>query len=184
MNSSRKSHKKYLGPIDAYTISLPEKSAPSVKNVTEISIRGPWKTKSDAELSVLFALPYQVVTTMFSYEQRELDKLSQDIRGLRTYTVKNIKPGKVGGGEFHRIRTELLFALKGEVEVTCEDLQGAIAASTLDQKKGILIPPFIMHTYRALSEADLLIIANTLYYTDDPETFDTYERKFFGTDSY
>lgn len=167
------------GPINAYTISMPHIKPSMVSEITEIEIKGPWKTKSDAELSVLFALPIQTVQSLFNYNKDELSLLSQDIRGMRSYSVCNVRKGKVGGAEFHRVRTELLLATRGMVKLTCRDLYGNETDFIVDQKKGYLMPPFIMHTYEAVSDADLLVVCNTLFDPKDPQTHDTYEPQVF-----
>ncbi|MBN1982124.1 MAG: WxcM-like domain-containing protein [Chitinivibrionales bacterium] len=154
-------------------------SVPTVSMIRSIESRGPWKTKSDAELSVLCALPYDVVRDYFTYDTQELEKIPCDIRGLRSYRVRGITPGNSGANEFHRIRKEMLFSLNGEIEVTCEDLFGKTQTFQLNAERGIFIPPFIIHTYYAKTLADILVIANTLFIPENPATHDTYSREIF-----
>src|SRR3989339_903700 len=63
--------------------------------------KGPWKTKSNAELRVLFALSNQEVLKYLQYNQNELDKIPQDIRGIRAYSVTNLKKESEGGRKFN-----------------------------------------------------------------------------------
>jgi hypothetical protein len=161
-------------PIEAFTFeSIPEKKN-GVKDIIKLEVKGPWKTKSEAYLSVLFALPYPIVQSFFDYDQNELQNIPMDIRGLRSYSVKNVLSGKIGGGEFHRVRNEILFATSGIVKVSCVDLTGDKNEFIVDQSYGLYIPPFIMHTYEAIETADLLVIANTLFDPADPLTHDTF----------
>src|SRR3990167_7795692 len=98
------------------------KKFPSVEDVKLLNITGPWKTKSGGELSVLFSLPYVILKSFISYDLAELKKSSVDIRGLRGYKVYNLKKGAVGGLEFHKIRKELLFPLKGSIRLKLTDI--------------------------------------------------------------
>ena len=61
-----------------------------------------------------------------------------------------------------------------------EDVYGGSRKIILDQRtRALLIPPFVMHTYTALEEAELIGVSNTLYDHDDPETHDTYSQEVF-----
>ncbi|MFC1722564.1 WxcM-like domain-containing protein [Nanoarchaeota archaeon] len=155
--------------------------AGTVADIEQISVRGPWDTKSGAELSVLQAFTYDQVQQFFTYNPEMLARHREDIRGLRTYTVRGIPEGKMGGGEFHKIRQEILIGLEGLVDLRCEDIYGGFRNFVLDSRSGVMIPPYMLHTYRSREHSGLLVIANTLYDPDNPETHDTYSREEFET---
>lgn len=154
------------------------------KSVAQIGVfpnEGPWPTKSNGELNILFARHLSYITGLFfEYDAQELEKIPRDIRGLRMYRVDNIPKGGVGGKEFHRIRQEIIIPIKGRLVYKCEDLFGKKWNFDLTPKTSIWVPSLIMHTYEAL-EADtaFLIIANTLYDATDKETWDTYSLEEF-----
>ncbi|HLD54788.1 MAG TPA: WxcM-like domain-containing protein [Candidatus Nanoarchaeia archaeon] len=142
--------------------------------------KGPWKTKSNAELRVLFALSNQEVLKYLQYNQNELDKIPQDIRGIRAYSVTNLKKESEGGREFHKVRKELFFLLAGSVKLTLEDIYGGTKNLILDSQKGIYIPPFVLHTYKTLEDnSNFLVLANTLFDVDNPRTHDTFSEMIF-----
>lgn len=158
------------------------KNLPSIKDVALLNIAGPWKTKSEGELSVLFSLSNaELMQSFISYDQAELKKLSVDIRGLRGYRVGSLKKGAVGGLEFHKIRKELLFALQGSVCLKLTDRNHQTKEIILkDNSTGVYIPPFIIHEYEVLEDNTMLMgIANTLFFPDNKETHDTYSEKEF-----
>lgn len=158
---------------------LPNKPL-TVKDITEFEVRGPWVTKSDAELQVLFSLPYTEVLKYLEYDEKELEIIQKDIRGLRSYTVRNLNRGSKGGREFHRVRKEIIFGLEGYVSFELEDFYKGKRHISLDSHKGICIPPFILHTYEAMkNNSGLLIIANTLFDPDNHKTHDTFSEKIF-----
>lgn len=153
----------------------------SVHEVRTLTSRGPWPTKSGAELSVLFALPLgEALEVFFRYSPEELGRVSQDIRGLRFYQVRGIPKNRVGGTEFHRLREEIIFVLRGRVHLVFEDLLGHQLERTLAEGDGVWLPPFILHTYEALEDGtDLLVFCNTLFVPDDKATHDTYSNEEF-----
>ncbi len=152
----------------------------TVNDIIEFEVKGPWVTKSDAELQVLFSLPYKEVLKYLEYDEKELEIIQKDIRGLRSYTVRNLNSGSIGGMEFHRVRKEIIFGLEGCVEFELEDFYKGRKNLFLDSHKGIYIPPFILHTYEAIDDdSGLLIIANTLFDSDDYRTHDTFSEKIF-----
>lgn len=157
-------------------VKKPIYSVPNIKDIHTIDRKGPWNTKSGGELNVLFGIPIdEIEAKFFNYNQDELDKLPRDVRGLRSYTVRNLATGSIGANEWHRIRNELVFAINGSAKWTCEDIYGKRVEFMLDQKSGVWTPPFILHTYEALQDnTELMVIANTLFFTDDPESQDTY----------
>jgi hypothetical protein len=174
MGSYKFAYKKRVSPITAITYEKPALRLSSVRDVEEFECKGPWKTKSEGDLSALFALPFQKVQRLFKYDEEELSRIPKDIRGLRSFRINNIRAGKAGGGEFHRVRTELIFALKGTVRFVCKDSNGTASIHTINKYRGILIPPFIQHSYEAIEDADLLVFANTLFDPESPETLDVY----------
>lgn len=154
------------------------------KSVAQIGVfpnEGPWKTKSNGELNVLFARHLSYITGLFfEYDAQELEKIPRDIRGLRIYRVDNTPKGGVGGKEFHRIRQEITIPIKGRLAYECEDLFGKKRNFDLTPETSIWIPPLVMHTYEALEvDTAFLIIANTLYDPADKETWDTYSSEEF-----
>ena len=147
----------------------------TVHDVRNLPVRGPWDTKSGGHLHVLFALPLGTVQERhFNYRPEELKDIP-DIRGLRIYTVGDLSKGKIGGNEWHRIREEMVFVLKGSVRWMCEDAIGGKTETILDRTVGVWMPPYILHTYEVLEDdSELLVVANTLYNHDDPLTHDTF----------
>lgn len=150
--------------------------APTVKDMLVIETRGPWPSKSGGKLMVTFALPWASVKhRYFHYDSEELCRVSQDIRGLRMYTVRGMPRKAVGGNEWHRIRDEMVFVLEGSFLWRCEDLYGQTRDITLTSDVGVWMPPFLLHTYEAQEEGcGLLVVANTLYIPGDSSTHDTY----------
>jgi len=51
----------------------------TIEEIVVFQQKGPWKTKSNAELRVLFALSNQDVLKYLQYNQNELDKIPLDI---------------------------------------------------------------------------------------------------------
>jgi hypothetical protein len=151
---------------------------PSVEQIKEIRIRGPWKTKSDALLRMLFAFSQDELPLLFRYDDEEVKRLPRDIRGLRSYHVKGLGCGTEGAKEFHRIRTELILALSGEFDVVCRDTHGNEKVFRL-KESGVIIPPYIWHKYVTLQDGELLVVANTTFDPEDPETHDSYPEDLF-----
>jgi mannose-6-phosphate isomerase-like protein (cupin superfamily) len=151
-----------------------------VNSVVGFPLRGPWTTKSNGNLSVLLALPYnEFIAKFFEYDGSELRRLKTDIRGFRSYQITDLKKGNIGGTEFHRIRNEVLFVLEGRFDVICEDVFGGKKNFSLMDGGGIYIPSFILHTYKVLSDGRLFVMANTLFDPNDLETHDTYSLDLF-----
>lgn len=155
-------------------------SVPTVADIRTINGSGPWSTKSGGELNVLFAIGYDdMMNRYFQYSKDELDTISYDIRGLRSYKVSGLEAGVVGANEWHKVRQELVFTLKGAVRWVCEDLSGKTREFLLEQDQGIWIPSHILHTYTATTQSEILVVANTLFIPDNPQTHDTYPAKSF-----
>jgi hypothetical protein len=159
----------------------PSFSAPTISDVRQLQRNDTWHTKSNGELGVLFNINFTDLHKIYlHYEKSELAKLPRDIRGLRSYTVTGLKKQSVGANEWHRIRNELVFATKGRVKWSCEDVFGSKLEYELDEKSGVWTPPFILHAYEALEDdSELLVIANTLFFPEDPLTHDTYDLQSF-----
>lgn len=140
-----------------------------------------FKTKSEGELSVFFALPIKALNgRFFKYDSMELKRIPRDIRGLRTYAVQGLSEGSVGGKEFHRIREEILICTRGKIILTCEDIFGKKKEIVMIPGQAIWIPPFILHTYEVMeNKSGILAVANTLFFPDDPRTHDTYSLEAF-----
>jgi hypothetical protein len=154
---------------------------PTVEDVQVLEARGPWNSKSGGELSVLFSIPFpELQDRYFKYDDEELAKIPADIRGLRSYTVRGIPAGTVGANEWHRVRQELAFAVKGSAKWTCEDVFGNKKEFMVDEGNAVWTPPFILHTYEAQTDAtQLLVIANTLFIPEDPTTHDSYSAESY-----
>lgn len=149
----------------------------TVNDIREILVRGPWKTKSDGELSVLMAFSQGELESYFKYE----GNMEPDIRGLRIYMITGLKEGKRGGGGFHKIRQEIILCLHGLVKLEFRDLNGSEKMMMVDKSRGIYFPSHILHSYEVLKDATLLVIANTLFDPENPLTFDSFPMKEFKT---
>lgn len=164
----------------AFASEKPSRNPNTVDQINRLETQGHWRTKSDADLSLLFAFDNREYDFVRNYDLAELQRIPLEMRGLRCYTVRGIPCGKTGGKEFHRIRTEVLFGLEGTVGLELEDVFGNIKYLELDSKHGVQIPPFILHTYTAKTDkAGLLVISNTLFNPNYPLTHDTFSLEAF-----
>jgi len=155
-------------------------STPSIRDIQVVKTAGPWQSKSGGDLSVIFKLPRQDLENFMDYDNPAFDEVSEDIRGLRMYTVEDIPTGSVGGKEWHKIRTEFITCLGGAAVLECVDLNGDERKFVLDGRNGVIVPPRILHTYEALEDnTSLLVVANTLFIPEKPETHDTYPVESF-----
>jgi hypothetical protein len=153
----------------------PIRNPSSVEDIREFRMTGPWPSKSGGLLSVPFMLPHAQTVQMFSYDQEELDRIPRDIRGLRMFVLEEMPARGVGGGEFHRIRIEIAFTMKGKVRWSCEDVYGGRKGFLPTRDCILYFPPFILHTIESLeSGSAIAVIANTVYDKDDAGTHDTY----------
>lgn len=157
-------------------INKPSHEVATIADVRTIKSNGPWQTKSKGQLNVLFGINYDTLQNKyFHYEESEMKKIPHDIRGLRSYSVDGLQKGSIGANEWHRLRNELVFVIKGKVKWTCEDINGNKSIHILDQTSGIWVPPFILHTYESMEDdSELLVVANTLFIPDEPATHDTF----------
>jgi hypothetical protein len=165
--------------VSAEIDALPS-DPPSVSDVREFRLTGPWETKSRGKLHVPIALPHLQAMAFLSYDQTELERIPVDIRGLRIFTVSDIPYGGIGGTQFHRIRTEISYVGKGKVRWKFEDLYGATREIPWVPDTVLSMPPFVLHT-SICEEAgsNIVTLANTLYIPDDPRTHDTYRADEF-----
>ncbi len=156
----------------------------SYAHVNELKILrpvGPWVTKSSAKLTVLFAFQHDDFNKeFFQYDTAELENVGKDIRGLRIYTVDDIKKNCVGANEWHKIRQEILFCTSGSLNIELVDVYGSKRRVNLSKHEGIWIQPYVLHTYTAIQDmSSLEVIANTLYVPEDVITHDTFSADDF-----
>lgn len=143
---------------------------------------GPWTTKSNAQLNVLFSIPFNSIEQhFFEYNKEDLDAIGFDVRGLRSYIVQDIPKNSVGANEWHRLRHEIIVCIKGKVLWEFEDLMGEKREIITEPGTCLWIPPFILHTYKALQKDSVVqVITNTLFLPDEPSTHDTYTAEAFN----
>lgn len=163
------------------TLIKPTYKIPTINDVVIIPSCGPWKTKSNGQLNVLFGIEFTKINdNFFKYEESELNTIPIDIRGLRAYDVSALSKGSVGANEWHRVRNELIFIINGSIKLTCIDTLGNQKEFILDKTNGAWIPPFIMHTYESQQNStELLVVANTLFLPDEPKTHDSFDLESF-----
>lgn len=161
------------------------KTKSRVADIQVLPIKGPWNTKSGGFLNVLFNIPYaDLAERFFVYDPDELQNISQDIRGLRSYHVSQLKKGSIGANEWHKIRNEIIFTPNGSIRLDCYDLDGETASIVIDQSQCAWVPPYIMHTYTALQDnTEIIVITNTLFDPSDASTHDTYSPDVFTVDT-
>ena len=179
-----------------FVVRKPARRLPTIKDVRVFDAlpspfrRGPFKTKSNAELTVNFAptMGIEILQRFANFdpiEVREICALLPMIT-LREYEVTGIPCGRVngqlvlGGTEFHRIREEIVMCTAGKVFWVSEDAFGEKLETMLTPSMAIWMPPFILHSY--ISEEDgsgLKVLCNTFLYPDIPETSDTYSEEAF-----
>jgi len=151
----------------------------SIDDVQVIESRGPWQSKSGGALNVHLALPREVLGAFLDYDNPEFGRVESqsgyDIRGLRHYAVSGIPAGGIGGNEYHRARTEYVRAAAGRAVWQCVDISGREREFLLDGTRGIIVPPFITHTYEALEDNTTLeVLCNTLFIPEEPLTHDIF----------
>ena len=159
----------------------PPRNPPTIDAVREFRMRGPWPTKSGGYLSVPLALPPEEAAEFLLCDPAEIDRIGVDIRGLRMFFVHGVPAGGVGGRSFHRVRKEISFVARGVVRWTFEDLAGATTEIAAAADSVVYIPPFILHAMEAEdAETMVITLANTLFFTDDARTHDTYPAELFA----
>lgn len=143
---------------------------------------GPFRTKSEADLRVLFAFwTLDELRSIFHYDDRELARVEEDIRGFRIYEISGLRVGTIGGTEFHRIRKEIITVSDGSIVLYVEDLWGDLKEFVLGKGDGVWIPPYIKHTYETREDSTrLVVVANTLFDPSNSQTFDTYSDEEFS----
>jgi len=141
---------------------------PKVSDIKYFKCKGPWDTKSGGALNVLFAIPDEELAGFF---------VKSPISGFRIYQVSNPEIEKPGGMEWHIYRQEIVLVPRGRVEWIFEDTWRNKIKFVQDGSVAVWIPGYIVHSYKALDECSIIVIANTLYDPDDPETYDTYVRE-------
>lgn len=148
---------------------------PSVNDIKVLKTEGEWPAKSGGVLSVLYKLDFDIVTYLMTYDPEELANIPTDIRGLRSYTVRDIMKGSVGANEWHKVRNEVVFCTRGSFRWACTDTYGDTKEIIIDKDTAVVTPHHILHTYVALEDnSTIAVLANTLFYPDDPLTHDTY----------
>lgn len=153
----------------------PVRNPPTVEDIREFRMTGPWPSKSGGFLSVPFMLSHAQTMEIFNYDPEELERIPRDIRGLRMFMLEDMPTGGIGGGEFHRIRIEIAFTMKGRVRWFCEDVYGGRKEFLPPRDCILYFPPFILHTIEALEpDSAIAVVANTVYDKDDADTHDTY----------
>jgi mannose-6-phosphate isomerase-like protein (cupin superfamily) len=129
-----------------------------------------YKSKSGADLKIVIQLT-----------KNQLKEFFKNNVGFRIYRLDNIQKGREGAKEFHKIRKEIFIIERGKIELKLEDLKGL--KSKYELKENYIfyfIPPFTYHLYRGLTDnSSMAILANTLYFKDKPETYDTYSENEF-----
>ena len=156
--------------------------SPSIDEIELLKLNWPTRTfqsKSGGTLQVLNAIPITLVQRLLQYDQKELENIP-DIRGFRSYQVSNIPQGTVGGLEFHKVRKEIIYCTRGNLNFILEDITGKIQEVNLEEGNAVYFPSYIMHTYTAKEDkSSLLVIANTLFDPNDKSTHDTYSMDAF-----
>lgn len=153
---------------------------PGVNDVRESRLTGPWPSKSGGDLHVAFALPHIQAMGLLDYDPTELARIPVEMRGLRLWTVSDIPAGGIVGTQFHRLRTEISFVVKGRCHWLFEDLYGATRVVAWAPDLVLSMPPFVLHTMVCEEAGTTLVtFANTLYVPDDSRTHDTYSTNVF-----
>ena len=172
----------------------PEQNPKSVKGISKYSCDGPYSPKSGSKLYVShsiplhssYSLPEGTDEWMFNLDEIEEEKLVNHVKtelfskGLssfdfsmvadRAYFHENMREGSTGGKEFHRIRKELFFVRKGQLELELEDVYRNKKQFTLKKKQGVIIPPFMLHTYKVKQNNSILDVrANTGFFFNHPD---------------
>lgn len=153
----------------------------TINDVHKLNSKGPWQTKSNANLDVLFGYDMNYISNFFfDYSESEMQQLPKDIRGMRSYIVSKIPINSIGANEWHKIRNELAITIEGVVEWELTDKDGKSITITVEKNEGIYIPNHILHKYKSLKlDSAILVLANTIFEPDDPQTHDTYTKESF-----
>lgn len=139
-----------------------------------------WPTKSNGHLEVLFALDEKSLHNFLDFSNPEFDTLKVNIRGLRSYIVRGLTKDSLGANEWHRLRTEMVYTVKGSIAWICTDIYGGRVELVLNRNTAVITPPTIMHRYKVLEDdTEIQVIANTLFLPDHRETHDTFGKNSF-----
>ena len=153
----------------------------AIREFRQTHSREVFSSKSGGKLHVDFALPFELVRGFFAYDEGKLKTVPKDIRGLRGYSVVDVPKGGTGGCSFHKVREEAVFGISGSVRLTCEDLYGGRKSFIITQKNGIVMPPYLLQSFKSLEAGSgVMGVANTLYPVPaDPLTNDTFSEEEF-----
>lgn len=153
---------------------------PTIEDIKQISTPGSWQTKSGGILGLITRIDYSLLQQFLAYDHTELNRIPEDIRGLRIYRVEAISKGSRGANEWHKIRNEIFTVLHGSIRWTCTDHSGKSASFIVTPSHSIFTPHHILHTYEALEDnTELAVIANTLFNPENSATHDTYSADSF-----
>ncbi len=151
----------------------------TISDIKTYQVTGPFRTKSDADLSVKIKLELPYINEQF-FTYSEVCR--EDIKGLRLYVLDGLAKDKIGGHEFHKERQEIVSLGRGSVHWVFEDMRGGVFEYTQTASESIHIPPTILHTYTVLeNDTQLFVLANTLFVPEDKDTHDTYGLLEFET---
>jgi hypothetical protein len=149
----------------------------TIADIHTTPTNGPFRTKSEADLSVKIKLDTQKLSSDFFVYS---DMCPDDLKGLRLYVLDGLNKDKVGGYEFHKERQEIVSVGRGSVRWVFEDTYGGVKEYVQTTGQSVHIPPFILHTYTVLEDdTQLLVLANTLFVPEDRSTHDTYSLEDF-----
>lgn len=170
-------------------VRKPSFKLPSVDDAQIIRAGGPWTTRAGAKLYLRINLTNEQLAERFRFshdsELRALEEESglprRDILGMRQYLQTGFDPGADGGGEFHRFRSEILLGLQGRVEVDLEDVYGKKKTVVLTASRAVLVPPFILHTFRSLQQGSMFRVhCNTVWLGEEHKDLDIHDKQAFG----
>jgi quercetin dioxygenase-like cupin family protein len=118
---------------------------------------------------------------MVQLKRNSFQGFLEKTRRLRIYRVSDIPKGGEGANEFHKHRSEILTAENGTFRLELENIRGRVKTVKLHEGSTYgTIPPFVLHTYIALTDhASLHVVANTLYDHYRLATHDTYSAQEF-----
>lgn len=167
----------HLGPTPEVPAAIPPefrfavakpKRKPTLNDVVEVSLPPVLdkvfglttpKTPDQApqyrgQLTVPVRIPYSIASKFNEYDPAELATFPPDfdVRGLRIYEVSDLKAGTQGSTEYHRVRVEGIFGTRGKVAVVMRDLHDKERTIELTRGQGVIMPPFIQHTYKIIEE--------------------------------
>jgi len=191
---------------------IPKNYPCSVSNAISYDCDGPYKTKIGAELYVGWVLPKESspnsedrnstalptgmtlekflrtdpseIKMLMDYVRESHPNFDLDFSGDRLYFQPKMPvSNNPAGNEFHRIRREIIIPLSGKLQVELEDVYGTKRNEDLTCGRGLVIPPFIVHTFYIEEPSSVLFRANTLFMVNQGKERiaipDTYSREIF-----